>query len=203
MRVLVDSVVAVLLAAVLGGVLVYERADRERGEAVEAARESVRRIGEEIRLRAVTSGTRLNGRGWPVTVDPEWFDHDVPQNLLLSPDRPWLEIASIEEANLDHPPVRIATDRETPAFWYNPGTGVVRARVPVQISDRRTTDLYNEVNRADLDSIFERVGDPAIASLVESELSPVEAEAPVDPDVDYDIEEYGDLDPTKPRDPDS
>jgi hypothetical protein len=199
MRVLVDSVVAMLLAAVLGGVLVYERADQERDEAVQSARESVRRIGEEIRLRAATGQTQLNGRGWPVTVDPEWFDRSIPQNLLLSADRPWLEIASPEEANLLHPPVRIATDRDVAAFWYNPGMGVVRARVPVQISDRSTTTLYNEINAADLDSIFERHGAPAAVEAVEDELAPVDAP----PDVEYDFEEYGDLDPTRPLQKDS
>jgi hypothetical protein len=39
-------------------------------------------------------------------------------------------------------------------FWYNPYQGVIRTRVPPAISDQRSLDLYNRLNRCNLSSIF-------------------------------------------------
>jgi hypothetical protein len=39
-------------------------------------------------------------------------------------------------------------------FWYNPYQGVIRTRVPAMISDQRSLDLYNRLNRCTLQSIF-------------------------------------------------
>ena len=75
-------------------------------------------------------------------------------NDLVTPERPWLEVAPASQKDLDHPPVRMTITDEIAAFWYNPGTGIVRARVPVTVSDRRATELYNSINGTTLVSIF-------------------------------------------------
>jgi hypothetical protein len=54
----------------------------------------------------------------------------------------------------------MAFDRSIAAFWYNPANGVVRARVPVTISDQRATELYNRINGVFLTSIFEGLSIP-------------------------------------------
>jgi hypothetical protein len=42
----------------------------------------------------------------------------------------------------------------TAAFWYNPYKGILRARVPYDISDERALDLYNRVNGTSVSSIY-------------------------------------------------
>ena len=39
-------------------------------------------------------------------------------------------------------------------FWYNPYQGVIRTRIPPMISDQRSVELYNRLNRCSLPSIF-------------------------------------------------
>lgn len=73
----------------------------------------------------------------------------------MTPDRPWLEVAPAADADLLHPRVRVTIDEGLAAFWYNPFQGVVRARVPVLVSDTDATALYNRVNGTSLSSIFE------------------------------------------------
>ncbi len=160
MRLLVDLVVLATLLAVIAGAVLHNRAvDREHA-AVQEVREGLRRIEKAIRVKSATETTEVNGRGWPIDIDPDWFEDNPPQNRLLTPDRPWLEIAPTDQATLMHPPIRMAFDRSIAAFWYNPANGVVRARVPVTISDQRATELYNRINGVFLTSIFEGLSIP-------------------------------------------
>lgn len=112
------------------------------------------RFKQTLSYRAASNQTEVNVRGWPVTVDPTWFGADPPRNPLVSADRPWLEVATPGEAAFMDPPVRIAIDNSVASFWYNPYQGVVRARVPIVISDRKALELYNSVNGTRLDSIY-------------------------------------------------
>lgn len=193
-----------MLAAVLGGVLMHQQASRQTRDAVDATRAAVETIDQTLRVRAATGEAVINGRGWPVTVDPEWFGPNPPSSRIVSGDRPWLEVAPPEHAALRHPPIRVAIDRSLAAFWYNPGNGVVRARAPVAVSDRRSLEIYRKVNGEGVDTIVSRPSQ----SGSEADFAPGDgensenisaAEQPDIPDVDYDYEEYGDLDPTKPR----
>jgi len=163
-----DTVVALTLAALVGGGLWHYRAAAEQGRRIEYVRESVNRIEMQVKLRSATEETELNARGWPTSIDPEWFMGEPPRNTLLSPDRPWLEVAPSEQADLRHPPMRIALHKGLAAFWYNPGTGVVRARAPVSVSDRAALRMYNEVNESNLDSIFSQDESPS-SSLAKAE----------------------------------
>ncbi len=191
MRLLVDLVVLATLLAVVAGAVLHNRAvDRERA-AVQDVRADLRRIEQAIRVKAATGATEVNGRGWPFSIDPDWFPEDPPQNRLLTPDRPWLEIAPPEYASLQHPTIRMAFDRSIAAFWYNPANGVIRARVPVTISDKRATELYNRINTVALTSIFEGL------SIPDGELTGFDK---ADADALARILENEDLDPTKPLD---
>lgn len=111
------------------------------------------RLEMEVRYRAATKKADLNSRGWPHTVDPKWFEDQPPQNRLVDNLRPWIEVAPVEQAELTHPPIRITINDQLAAFWYNPYQGLVRARVPIQVSDDSATALYNQVNGTDLASI--------------------------------------------------
>lgn len=140
--------------AVIGSVVGLHLHDRARQVEVEHIASEVRRFEQVIKLHAATNEVELTGRGWPTTINPSWFGGDAPANTLLSPDRPWVEVAAVEEAHLLHPNNRIASDSTVSMFWYNPYQGVIRTRVPPTISDRRALNLYNRLNRTELTSIF-------------------------------------------------
>lgn len=154
MRRFVD-LVAVLAAVGLIGGLLYLRSEQTREDRVAAqASQELRRFDLAIKLRAITGdGEQLNTRRWPMSVDAEWFD-TPPRNPLLSPDRPWVEVAPPDQAHLTDPPVRLAMDSSLASFWYNPYQGVIRARVPLAINDSRSLELYNRVNGTSLRDIY-------------------------------------------------
>lgn len=156
MRWMRDVVAAVGVISLVGGTLYLQRARRAEDALFQQAQTDVRRMELEIKYRAATKTSDLNARGWPVTIDPAWFQHNPPANALLDDDRPWVEVAGTAQAELMHPPVRMAVDRDLAAFWYNPYQGVIRARVPVMVSDDKATELYNRINGVGMPSIFVR-----------------------------------------------
>jgi hypothetical protein len=88
-------------------------------------------------------------------VDPNWFERNPPRNPLISAECPWVEVASIDQAGLQDPPIRMAIDGTLAGFWYNPYLGILRARVPVMVSDQDAVDMYNRINATRLSSIFQ------------------------------------------------
>lgn len=156
MRWMRDMVAALGLVAVVGGAVYFQRARREEEAMFQKAQTDLRRMELEIKYRAATKTTELNGRGWPVTIDPAWFQGNAPSNPMLEDGRPWVEVAGTQQAEFMHPPIRMAVDKELAAFWYNPYQGVVRARVPVMVSDDKATELYNRINGVSVSSIFVR-----------------------------------------------
>jgi hypothetical protein len=121
---------------------------------VQSVQDSLRRFEQMLAMRAAAKDTPMTGRGWPQTMDVTWFGTDPPTNVLLSPDRPWIEVALPSEAHLKHPNIRVAADLRTASFWYNPYQGILRARVPYEISDERALETYNLINGSSVDSIY-------------------------------------------------
>ena len=156
MRWVRDFALLIVLAGFIGGGIIYMRKERDQEAMVQQAAAELVRLETEIKYRSATRTAELNQRGWPVTMDPKWFQPRPPMNALVSPDRPWVEIASMSEAGLLHPPVRVTVDPSLAAFWYNPYQGIVRARVPVMVNDEKTLEVYNRVNGAGLASLFVR-----------------------------------------------
>lgn len=155
-RRIVDILIVLGALGLVGGVAAWQIDQQQQRQALKAVADTVRDFDRMIRLRAATKDVELNARGWPVTIDPKWFDGNPPRNPLVTPDRPWVDIAPPEDARLTNPAVRIAVSRELASFWYNPYQGIIRARVPVSISDQRALELYNTINGTDLDVIFPR-----------------------------------------------
>lgn len=155
MRWVRDLALLVVIAALVGGVVIHLRRSRDQEQMVQQAASEVLRMETELKYRSATRTTELNARGWPVTIDPKWFNESRPPiNLLVSQNRPWVEVASADQAGLMHPRVRVAVEESLAAFWYNPYQGVVRARVPVMMNDDATLDVYNRVNACGLASLF-------------------------------------------------
>lgn len=170
MRRLIPYVLFVLLLAGTLGAVEWNRRERLRFETeVAVAQESVRRLSLELRVRAATNQVALNGRGWPETIDPAWFGDYPPMNPLMSLDRPWLEVAGPDDDQLTDPAIRQAVNRSITAFWYNPATGTIRARIGPRISDALAIKTYNLVNSANVDDLFD--------SAVEEERERKKAEA--------------------------
>lgn len=149
---------AILTLIGLGAAIFYTQKDRyQQQEAIEQTSQAVRMFDLKIKYHAATEGAQLTARGWPVTIDPAWFEGAVPRNPLVSANRPWLEIAGPQDSELQHPRLRMTVDSDPPlaSFWYNPYNGALRARVPVTASDQEALEMYNTVNRTSLTTIFD------------------------------------------------
>ena len=178
MRFLLNMLAVLLLAGLVAGGVWFLKEQQTDEQSVEATRASVRTLQRQITVQAGLGTVEVNGRGWPKTVDPAWFGGHPPMNTLVTVDRPWLEVAPPEHADLEHPPVRMTIGDDIASFWYNPGTGIVRARVPVTVSDKRATDLYNAINGTTLVSIFADQGpvEPRQGNAVPSTVAGAESE---------------------------
>lgn len=154
MRRVVDAIGVVVVLAIAILVVIVEQDRRADTQKITDVCQSVRRFEREVRVRAATDDVVINGRGWPVTIDPAWFAEAIPQNPLLSRDRPWVEVAPPDQAHRLHPESPVAFDSSVASFWYNPYNGVIRARVPHTLSDKQALELYNRVNGSALASIF-------------------------------------------------
>ena len=84
----------------------------------------------------------------------EWFAEGLPAHPLIELGHPWLEVASVRQSDHVHPEVCIAHDSSVAKFWYNPGTGVVRARVPSGLTKDNALALYNRINQSELTSLY-------------------------------------------------
>jgi hypothetical protein len=118
----------------------------EHDQKLKIVGDSLREFERVLSIQAASKTVEVTSHGWPNTMDPAWFGGSPPQNPLAPPDRPWVEIATEDQADLADPPVRITAQRDIAGFWYNPYKGVVRARVPLLASEETTVDLYNRVN---------------------------------------------------------
>lgn len=154
MRLIIDSLVAMMLVGVVAGIALHHRHNKEIEERLELARSEVQRLQSQIALQAAMENSSLSSRGYPATIDASWFGDNVPVNLLLPEGHPWVQLATEFERDEEHPRKRIATHPGVAQFWYNPYLGIVRARVPADVSDATALRLYNYVNDSSLASIF-------------------------------------------------
>lgn len=148
MRLLIDAIMVIMLTGVLTGVLVYQYAEQHRVDRIEAVQRAMRAIESESLYRAALGEVDATPRGFAREVRAAWFEH-LPQNLFIDDREPlphWLEhITDETRRNMDNPR-QIVADEQHPPFWYNPYSGTVRARVPMQFSRRATVELYNLIN---------------------------------------------------------
>ncbi|MCK4874162.1 MAG: hypothetical protein KAS72_15675 [Phycisphaerales bacterium] len=149
MRLVIDTLVALMLAGLLGGLVLHDRQAEQSDEDLHLLRSELRRIEQQVAYHTAVVDVPMTGRGFPTTIDPEWFGGLLPKNTLVRDDRPWLELATAEQADLAHPPIRVLLDQTYASFWYNPYQGVVRARVPADVSDEKALGDYNSANGCD------------------------------------------------------
>ena len=154
MRLLVDSLFALMLCGVLAAVVMHNRNDKNVKHELEATRAEVRRFQRQVTLQAALGQVEHHEAGFPAKIEPSWFNGSLPRNQLIGPGHPWLEMAGIEERPLTHPPIRIAAETHLAQFWYNAYTGRVRARVPSGMGDDKATEMYNFINDCNLPELL-------------------------------------------------
>jgi hypothetical protein len=147
--------VLIALAGAVGA-YVYQRAAIEREMSmVDSTRIALMDLNQRMRYLKATERIELNDFGWPELIDPRWFKGETPRNSMLSARHPWLEVASTMEYALDHPVQRVAINERLAGLWYNPAKGILRARVPQTVSDKKAIELYNRVNGAKIVELFD------------------------------------------------
>jgi hypothetical protein len=149
-RLIVNSLVFLMILGLLAGVVLSTRRTWTASRTREATYAEVLRFQRQIAVHSQLGAAALNERGYPKSVEPTWFNGHLPENILLPPEHPWLEIADKEHADRLHPVNWATDDIRVARFWYNPEQGVVRARVPREASEPAAADLYNDVNGTDL-----------------------------------------------------
>ena len=146
MRIFIDILIALMIAGILAGAVVLHRTNQEKQQKIESTRVEVRRFQRQLMLKAAIAQTGISNESFPETVDPTWFGENFPMNYLLSEGHPWVEIAAKSERTLAHPIDPTANEMTDAQFWYNPYLGIVRARVPADLSDAKAVELYNTIN---------------------------------------------------------
>lgn len=150
MRLVIDTLIAVMLVVVLGVLLLRQRGEQAMLDSVADVQQAIRTIESQALYRVALGEVDATPNEFAVTLDAGWFDA-APQNTLV-PDhriRPWSETAPEADMNRLHPR-RITAAGSDASFWYNANRGIVRARVPDQMSQQATVDLYNLVNGASI-----------------------------------------------------
>lgn len=157
----VTLLILVLLAAVATLVFVrpasVDGAQRHHDDIAEV-RTSLTTIRRHVLLHATLNQESHRVRGHPERIDPAWFGDERPTNPWFGENRPWVEIAPVNRpasrANRPHPPCIVALEPTDGTFWYDPRSGVVRARVPAGLMDDEAIALYNAANGTDVHSIL-------------------------------------------------
>lgn len=150
MRPLIDSMILMLVVTLLIGVVSYRKASERRERELATVRQGLAQFDDKLALQSVLWQAEGDATGeFPPQVMPEWFKDDMPSNPLAAGDRPWIDIAPVGDYS-DQPPDPLAEEPAQASFWYNPNLGLVRARVPRQVSHRLTLELYNQINGTSL-----------------------------------------------------
>ncbi|MFP4145495.1 MAG: hypothetical protein ACLFV3_10165 [Phycisphaeraceae bacterium] len=145
MRLIVDTLMVVMLAGVLVAVVMHHQQAKEDLRRQADAQRALEALQEQAMYRAAVGETQLSDGGHPRRIDANWFGEQIPRNPLSVRNQPWLDIAEPGDWSL-HPKDPVLSSSDQAGFWYNPTTGVFRARVPRQASERETLRLYNLVN---------------------------------------------------------
>ncbi len=160
--------IVLLSLGMLLGILYIRHQNEEEIRNVAITQQSLVSIRIQITLQETIDEIALNVWGHPTTINPAWFSGSIPDNALLRPEHPWVEIAAKKDWMRRDPIHVIATDVSMAAFWYNPRLGIIRARVPQMVSDQQTLAAYNQINDSHLDSLFPILEDTDEQDLTEA-----------------------------------
>ena len=153
MRLLIDSMILIMVVVIVAAAVLYQRAGRDTQANLLTVQQSLVDFDEQLTYHSVLWQSRNEQAGdYPPQVMPEWFKDGVPSNPLLAGQYPWIDIAPPEDYS-QHPPDPIVEASGQAGFWYNPNLGIVRARVPRQVTEQKTLELYNQANHVYLSKL--------------------------------------------------
>lgn len=159
MRLLIDSLIALMLVAFLAGVIFHHRQKQDMARQYQTAYRELSSMRETMAYNSALEQGRLNDLGYAPYVSPFWFPEGLPTNRLVPGRHPWVDIAPPGDMN-DQPPDPAIHNHDQAGYWYNPNRGVIRARVPQQFTEQDTLELYNKLNSTHLLAL-PRSKDPA------------------------------------------
>lgn len=145
MRLLIDSLIAVMLVAILGAILVHYREEQTRILRYQQVHLTLASLQEQALFRGALGEVETSPTHFPLEISVSWFDNRLPTNIMVPGRQPWLDIAPPEDSS-DHPPDPVISRSDQAGFWYNPARGLFRARVMAQFTEEETLQLYNELN---------------------------------------------------------
>ena len=166
MRLVMDSLIALMLVVVLGGLLLHQRYQDRALADLQFVHRALAQLQEQTIYHATLDAVSLDAEQgalgqmpFPLLIHSDWFVDTLPVNLLVGADHPWIDVAPGGDL-ASHPPDPTIRQRGQAGFWYNPNTGIFRARVKPQDTDRQTLEIYNQVNGCAL-SVLPRTRDAA------------------------------------------
>ena len=149
MRILIDTLIAFMLIALIAGVLYYQHLDTVQEQDYQAIHSALTELNNLTCFHAAIGDVECNDRGYAKTIYKSWFSDSLPRNHLADVDQPWIDFAPSGDYS-DHPPDPVIRSSDQAGFWYNPNRGVFRARVLDRSNDQETLKIYNYVNQAAL-----------------------------------------------------
>jgi len=156
MRLLIDTLMALTVVALAGGGLWYYNSNQRQEHNVETVRSALDRLHDQAAYQGALGHFSNSPNGFPVHMMPEWFGEDLPVNVLLTSEHPWIDLAPPGDHSY-HPPDPVARSKHQAGFWYNPNLGLFRARVPDTVAPSDALAQYNAINYTDLSELpFER-----------------------------------------------
>lgn len=159
MRLTLDILIGLMVTGVLVAVIVMQSERSKNREAIEDVRASLKQLHEKTDYHTALESAMQGQDTLIVHIEESWFGDDLPKNALLDAKHPWIDLAPPGDLGA-HPPDPIVTRPDQAAFWYNPTTGVFRARVKPHANEAKTLALYNEVNNTYLSGL-EDIPDPS------------------------------------------
>lgn len=152
MRLVIDSLIALMLVGILATVVVYYRHGRTRVTDVTRVHAALAELHEQAAFRAALGVVERSDAGFPQRVSPDWFDGLIPVNSLVAGTHPWIDVAPPGDQS-DQPPDPVIRRPEQAGFWYNPVRGIFRARVMPEDTDALTLEVYNRANGTSLSTL--------------------------------------------------
>ncbi|MEX2214386.1 MAG: hypothetical protein WD768_09680 [Phycisphaeraceae bacterium] len=150
MRKVIDTLIVLMLVTLIGGLVWhYQQSQRDLDQCSDV-QEALTRMYEQTVAHA-TVDKKSTQAGFPTTISANWFGSELPMNVLAA-DAPWVDMAPKGDMS-DHPPDPILDHPTQAGFWYNANRGLIRARVPRQVTDLETVNLYNKINQSSFKSL--------------------------------------------------
>lgn len=184
LRLVVDTLIALMLVAILGGVVWHYRQSGEQNRRHAQVHRALARLHQLALLHGGLGHAELSEEGFPIRIDPAWLGgQPLPTNAALLAAHPWLDVAPPGDRSL-HPPDPVASNSRQAGFWYNPNRGIIRARVPEQVNREKTLALYNLLNSVEL-AVLPVAEAPDRKPLPNPEVSLVEADVTPAPALEH------------------